>query len=210
MLNKLIKSYSINSLANVYDLSFTHPVLKKNIELKDKYKNDRLFILGSGSSILLYDLTILKNEYVMTQNSFYMHKDISDIEPNFHCVVPYHQSDKEYSIWIDYVAEIKDRIPNSLFICSLFSISMHITSRPVSLYSMPTRCDKTSFTDHPGHSVFFDQSSSVNSLHKTNIVLQTVSSKPNRRVCSSKSPLSISKFGGIANTVILPCPYPCQ
>ena len=119
MLTKLIKSYSTNSLVNLYDLSLTNPVLKKNIELKEKYKNNRLFILGSGSSILLYDLKILKNEYVMTQNSFFMHKDISDIEPNFHCVVPYHQSDKEISIWVDYVAEIKDKIPNSLFIWGL-------------------------------------------------------------------------------------------
>ena len=119
MLNKLIKSYSINSLANVYDLSFTHPVLKKNIELKDKYKNDRLFILGSGSSILLYDLTILKNEYVMTQNSFHMHKDISYVDPNIHCVVPYYQTDKEHSIWVDYINDMKVRMPNSLFIWGL-------------------------------------------------------------------------------------------
>ena len=59
MLNKLLNSFSINSLVTVYDLLFTHPILRKNIELKDKYKNERLFILGSGSSILLYDLKIL-------------------------------------------------------------------------------------------------------------------------------------------------------
>ena len=81
MLNKLLNSISINSLVTVYDLLFTHPILRKNIELKDKYKkNQRLFILGSGNSILHYDLKVLKNEYVMTQNSFYMHNDISKIE----------------------------------------------------------------------------------------------------------------------------------
>ena len=37
MLTKLIKSYSTNSLVNLYDLSLTNPVLKKNIELKEKY-----------------------------------------------------------------------------------------------------------------------------------------------------------------------------
>ena len=50
MLNKTLKSYLINSLVEVHDLLFTHHDLKKNIELKDKYNNKRIFILGSGSS----------------------------------------------------------------------------------------------------------------------------------------------------------------
>ena len=119
MLNKLLKSFSINSLVSVYDLLFTHPILRKNIELKDKYKNKRIFILGSGSSILLYDLKILRNEYVMTQNSFHMH-----IDPNYHCVIPYYQSDKEFSIWINYIAEMKELMPNSLFIWGLNTRSL--------------------------------------------------------------------------------------
>ena len=51
MFNKLTKSYLINSLVDVHDLLFTHPDLKKNVELKDKYNNERIFILGSGSSM---------------------------------------------------------------------------------------------------------------------------------------------------------------
>ena len=119
MFNKLTKSYLINSLVDVHDLLFTHPDLKKNVELKDKYNNERIFILGSGSSILLYDLKVLSNEYVMTQNSFHMHEDISDINPNFHCVVPYYQTDKEHSIWVDYINDMKVRMPDSLFIWGL-------------------------------------------------------------------------------------------
>ena len=119
MFNKLTKSYLINSLVDVHDLLFTHPDLKKNVELKDKYNNERIFILGSGSSILLYDLKVLNNEYVMTQNSFHMHKDISYVDPNIHCVVPYYQSNKEISIWVDYIADMKARMPNSLFLWGL-------------------------------------------------------------------------------------------
>ena len=119
MFNKLTKSYLINSLVDVHDLLFTHPDLKKNIELKDKYNNKRIFILGSGSSILHYDLKVLKNEFIMTQNSFHMHENICDIEPNFHCVVPYYQSNKEISIWVDYIADMKARMPNSLFLWGL-------------------------------------------------------------------------------------------
>ena len=124
MLNKLTKSYLINSLVDVHDLLFTHPDLKKNVELKDKYNNERIFILGSGSSILLYDLKVLKNEFVMTQNSFHMHEDIYDIEPNFHCVVPYYQSEKEHSIWVEYINDMKIRMPDSLFIWGLNTKSL--------------------------------------------------------------------------------------
>ena len=119
MFNKILKSYLINSLVDLHDLLFTHPDLKKNIELKDKYNNKRIFILGSGSSILLYDLKVLNSEYVMTQNSFHMHKDISYVDPNIHCVVPYYQSNKEISIWVDYIADMKARMPNSLFLWGL-------------------------------------------------------------------------------------------
>jgi hypothetical protein len=124
MFNKLTKSYLINSLVDVHDLLFTHPDLKKNVELKDKYNNERIFILGSGSSILLYDLKVLSNECVMTQNSFHMHNDISDINPTFHCVVPYYQSDKEHSIWVDYINDMKVRMPDSLFIWGLNTKSL--------------------------------------------------------------------------------------
>ena len=119
MFNKLTKSYLINSLVDVHDLLFTHPDLKKNVELKDKYNNERIFILGSGSSILLYDLKVLSNECVMTQNSFHMHNDISDINPTFHCVVPYYQTDKEHSIWIEYIGDMKEKMPGTSFIWGL-------------------------------------------------------------------------------------------
>ena len=119
MLNKTLKSYLINSLVDVHDLLFTHHDLKKNIELKDKYNNKRIFILGSGSSILHYDLKVLKNEFVMTQNSFHMHEDIYDIEPNFHCVVPYYQSEKEYSTWIEYIGDMKEKMPSTSFMWGL-------------------------------------------------------------------------------------------
>ncbi len=119
MFNTLIKSYLINSLVDVHDLFFTHPDLKKNIELKNKHNNRRLFILGSGSSILLYDLKVLKNEFVMTQNSFHMHKDTLEIDPNIHCVVPYYQTDKEISTWVDYIADMKSRMPNTLYVWGL-------------------------------------------------------------------------------------------
>ena len=119
MFKKLIKSYLINSLVDVHDLFITHPKLKNNLILKDKYRNKRLFILGSGNSILNYDLKVLSNEYVMTQNSFHMHMDISDINPNFHFVVPFYKTDKEYNICVEYIDDIKLKMPNSIFFWGL-------------------------------------------------------------------------------------------
>ena len=124
MLNKILKSYLINSLVDVHDIFFTHPDLKRNVELKNKYNSKRIFILGSGSSILHYDLKVLSNECVMTQNSFHMHNDISDINPTFHCVVPYYQSENEISVWVDYIADMKAKMPDSLFIWGLNTKSL--------------------------------------------------------------------------------------
>jgi len=124
MLNKILKSYLINSLVDVHDIFFTHPDLKRNVELKNKYNSKRIFILGSGSSILHYDLKVLSNECVMTQNSFHMHNDISDINPTFHCVVPYYQTENEISVWVDYIADMKAKMPDSLFIWGLNTKSL--------------------------------------------------------------------------------------
>ena len=60
----------------------------------------------------------------MTQNSFHMHNDITDINPTFHCVVPYYQTDKEHSIWVDYINDMKVRMPDSLFIWGLNTKSL--------------------------------------------------------------------------------------
>ena len=60
----------------------------------------------------------------MTQNSFHMHNDISDINPTFHCVVPYYQSENEISVWVDYIADMKAKMPHSLFIWGLNTKSL--------------------------------------------------------------------------------------
>jgi len=130
MFSKLANSYLINLLVGVHDLLFTHPDLKRNVELKNKYNNKRIFILGSGSSILHYDLKVLKNEFVMTQNSFYMHEDICNIEANFHCVVPFYQSEKEYSTWIEYIGDMKEKMPHTTFIWGLNTKSLIDTHHP--------------------------------------------------------------------------------
>ena len=114
-IKKVLKSYIRNSFYDIKDLFIQDKILLKNKELKDKYKGKRLFILGSGGSIKLYDLKQLKDEYVMTQNNFHVHPDILDIDPAFHCVVPYYQTDKEHSVWIDWIKDMDEKLPNAQF-----------------------------------------------------------------------------------------------
>lgn len=114
-MKKILKSYMRNGFYDIRDLFIQDNILAKNQELKNKYKGERIFIVGSGGSINLYDLKQLKDEYVMTQNNFHVHCDILDINPSFHCVVPYYQTEKEFSIWIDWIQDMEDRLPNAKF-----------------------------------------------------------------------------------------------
>lgn len=114
-IKKVIKSYMRNTFYDIKDIFIQDKVLLKNKVLKNKYKGKRLFILGSGGSIKLYDLKQLKDEYVMTQNNFHVHPDIVEINPAFHCVVPYYQTDKEHDIWIDWIKDMDEKLPNTQF-----------------------------------------------------------------------------------------------
>ena len=112
---KVLKSYVRNGTYTIKDTFISDKDLVKNKELKNKYKGKRLFILGSGGSINLYDLKQLKDEYVMTQNNFHVHSDIMGINPSFHCIIPYYQTDKEYSRWIEWIGDMEERLPNAQF-----------------------------------------------------------------------------------------------
>ncbi|NEP50562.1 MAG: DUF115 domain-containing protein [Moorea sp. SIO3C2] len=61
--------------------------LKRNIELKDKHKGQRCFIVGNGPSIKGQDLTLLKDEYTFFVNYFYRHDQISEINPKYYAIV---------------------------------------------------------------------------------------------------------------------------
>jgi hypothetical protein len=58
--------------------------LKKNIIIKDRYKGNRCFVVGNGSSLNEMDLKLLKNEYTYVVNDFIRHKDLNYIAPTFY------------------------------------------------------------------------------------------------------------------------------
>jgi len=61
--------------------------LKKNIELANKYKNQRCFIVGNGPSLKEQDLSLLSNEYVFTVNQIVRSKEYCKLKSNFHLLL---------------------------------------------------------------------------------------------------------------------------
>lgn len=60
--------------------------LKKNAELKDKYKGQRCYILGNGPSIKQLDVTQIVGAPTFVVNKFYKSPIYDQIKPTFHCV----------------------------------------------------------------------------------------------------------------------------
>jgi hypothetical protein len=58
----------------------------RNADLRDLYKGKRCFILCNGPSVKRQDITVLKNEHVMSVSSGYHHPDYSIIAPDYHFV----------------------------------------------------------------------------------------------------------------------------
>ncbi len=85
--------------------------LKKNRALKDKYKGETCFILGSGPSIKTQDLKKLKGQYVITQNNFHVHEDIEALNPIAHCIVPKYQTKEYDSDWLEWFEDMDKKLP---------------------------------------------------------------------------------------------------
>ncbi|MGF7404798.1 hypothetical protein [Campylobacter concisus] len=105
---KIMPPILLNGLR--YARSYIHflkykEVILKNINLKDKHKGKRCFILGSGPSIKSEDLKPLKNEIVFALNNFYVHNDFDEIVSGdiqkYYLVAPIHppQTEDEWKRW---------------------------------------------------------------------------------------------------------------
>jgi hypothetical protein len=112
MLKDLAKAYLKNFV--VWFLGFkSNSALVKNKIWKDKYKGKRLFLLGSGRTVNNHDLSLLKDEIVMTQNNFHVHKDINKFTSAFHVVVPNHHPQSESDRWISWFLDMEKALPAS-------------------------------------------------------------------------------------------------
>jgi len=67
-------------------ITFDHSLL----EYKDKHLGQRVFILASGPSINTQDLTLLRNDICIAVSQFFLHPQIDQIRPQYHCFAPQH------------------------------------------------------------------------------------------------------------------------
>lgn len=65
-------------------------LFKANQRFKNRHQGKRCFILASGPSINQQDLTLLKDEICFSVSSFFLHNDISVINPKYHVLAPTH------------------------------------------------------------------------------------------------------------------------
>ena len=56
------------------------------LSLKNKYQNERVFVIGNGPSLQFNDLTKLKDEYVIAASWFGLHKDYKNLNNVFYCL----------------------------------------------------------------------------------------------------------------------------
>lgn len=91
---------------------FPKQILTRNKELKDRYKGETCYILGSGPSIKSQDLKRLKGKYVITQNNFHVHPDIELLNPVAHCIVPKYQSKEYDEDWVEWFQTMNDKLPD--------------------------------------------------------------------------------------------------
>ncbi len=91
-------------------------LVSKNIELKDKHKGKRCFILGSGPSIKKEDLKLLKNEIVFALNNFYVHEDFAEImsgdKDKYYMTAPIHPPQTEEE-WKEWFSDMEKHIPKT-------------------------------------------------------------------------------------------------
>jgi len=114
---------------NYIDFKKYCDIVKNNVELKDKHKGGRCFMLGSGPSIKDENLKPLKNEIVFALNNFYVHDDFPEIMSTniekYYMTAPTHppQTAKE---WINWFADMEKNMPINANM--IFGISNHINN----------------------------------------------------------------------------------
>lgn len=119
IIKSLIPPFLLTRLQNLKSFYQYRPyknILKKNRVLKNSFQGKVCFIIGSGKSLDLEDISFLKNEIVIAIHSFCYHKEFSNIMGDknidkFFFSAPTHEplTRKE---WIDYLEELEKILPN--------------------------------------------------------------------------------------------------
>jgi len=114
----------VNDFRNYHDFLKHRNLIKTNINLKNKHKGEKCFILGSGPSINDEDLKPLKNEIVFALNNFYVHDDFSEIMrgevEKYYMTAPIHPPQTETE-WKDWFSDMEQHMPKNVNL--IFGIS---------------------------------------------------------------------------------------
>jgi len=119
----------VNNFRNYHDFLKHSNLIKTNINLKNKHKGEKCFILGSGPSINDEDLKPLKNEIVFALNNFYVHDDFSEIMrgevEKYYMTAPIHPPQTETE-WKDWFSDMEQHMPKNVNL--IFGISNQINT----------------------------------------------------------------------------------
>ncbi len=84
--------------------------LYENIELKGQGRSRRAFLLATGPSLKLEDLTLLAGEDCFSLSNFFLHKDLGVARPKYHFFAPYHKP-LILENYIDWLREADSKLP---------------------------------------------------------------------------------------------------
>ena len=70
------------SMLEIFDYLFFYNTTRKIKKLKNKYVGKRCFVIGNGPSLKKMNLNLMKNDYVICSNSFYLKFNDLDFIPN--------------------------------------------------------------------------------------------------------------------------------
>ena len=119
----------VKDFRNYYDFLKYSYLIKTNINLKNKHKGEKCFILGSGPSIKDEDLKPLKNEIVFALNNFYVHDDFSEIMSGdvekYYMTAPIHPPQTETE-WKEWFSDMENNMPK--YVNLIFGISNQINT----------------------------------------------------------------------------------
>ena len=59
-------------------------LIKKNVELKNKYIDESVYLIGNGPCLNDYDLKLLQGKYLFVCNDFYLHDDFSCLKVGYY------------------------------------------------------------------------------------------------------------------------------
>lgn len=91
--------------------------LAHNECLHDIHRNQRLFILCNGPSVIKMNLKKLQNEISMAVSNFYMHPDYDIINPKYYCLAQFGEYSED--VGIKWLKEISDKVKSALFFLSI-------------------------------------------------------------------------------------------